>query len=44
MISSCTILRLVGIKAKFQASSGFNRCGVYMLEVSSFHLVGVCLL
>ena len=46
MISSCTILRLVGIKVKFQASStsGFKGSRVYVLAVGSFHLVGVCFL
>ena len=37
---------LVGIKVKFQhhQPSGFNQCGVYMLAVSSFHPVGICVL
>ena len=40
MISSHTVLRLVGIKVKFRALS-FNQPRVYVLVVSSFHLEGV---
>ena len=44
MISSWTILGLVGIKVKFQASSTLWFQSVYVLVVSSFHLKGICFL
>ena len=42
VISSWTVLGLVDIKAKFQASSVQSRA--HVLVVSSFHLEGVCFL
>ena len=46
LISSCRILKLVGFKVKFSIINllAFNCPRVCILEVSSFHLVGVCFL
>ena len=46
LISSCRILKLVGFKVKFSIIKllAFNWSGVCILEVSNFHLVGVCFL
>ena len=41
VISLYTILRLIGIKVKFQAPSMLWFQPVYVLVISSFHLMGV---